>query len=128
MPCLLRYLLSHNYCGEHPACFKTDTKNYEKEGTIHAGFLKKLRLFVYNVFCMIVSVGKERRMKGYLFIRETSCKWGISERCVNQYAAQGRIPGAERFGRSWAIPDDAVKPTDPRKKTPAIPDTNRKAK
>ena len=77
---------------------------------------------------MIVSVGKERRMKGYLFIRETSCKWGISERCVNQYAAQGRIPGAERFGRSWAIPDDAVKPTDPRKKTPAIPDTNRKAK
>ena len=47
-------------------------------------------------------------MKGYLSIRETSYKWGISERRVNQYVAQGRIPGAERFGRSWAIPDDAV--------------------
>ena len=59
-------------------------------------------------------------MKGYLSIREASYKWGISERRVNQYVAQGRIPGAERFGRSWAIPDDAVKPTDPRKQTPPI--------
>ena len=47
---------------------------------------------------------------------------------VNQYVAQGRIPGAERFGRSWAIPDDAVKPTDPRKQTPPIPGTNSKTK
>ena len=54
-------------------------------------------------------------MKGYLSIRETSYKWGVSERRVNQYAAQGRIPGAERFGRSWAIPDTAEKPEDPRK-------------
>ena len=42
--------------------------------------------------------------------------------------AQGRIPGAERFGRSWAIPDDAVEPTDPRKQTPPIPGTNSKTK
>ena len=37
-------------------------------------------------------------MKGYLSIRETSYKWGISERRVNQYVAQGRIPGAEVSG------------------------------
>lgn len=54
-------------------------------------------------------------MKGYLSIRETSYKWGVSERRVNQYCSQGRIPGAERFGRSWAIPENAVKPADPRK-------------
>ena len=60
-------------------------------------------------------------MKGYLSIREISYKWGISERRVNQYVAQGLIPGVEHFGRSWAIPDDALKRTDPRKKTPAIP-------
>ena len=77
---------------------------------------------------MIMSVGKGRRMKGYLSIRETSYKWGISERRVNQYVAQGRIPGAERFGRSWAIPDDAVKPTDLRKQTPPLPSTNSKTK
>ncbi|MBQ4396011.1 MAG: DNA-binding protein [Clostridia bacterium] len=54
-------------------------------------------------------------MKGYLSIQETSYKWGISERRVNQYAAEGRIPGAKKFGRSWAIPDTAEKPEDPRR-------------
>jgi len=53
-------------------------------------------------------------MKGYLSIRETSHRWGVSERRINQYILENRIPGAERFGRSWAIPEDAVKPTDPR--------------
>ena len=67
-------------------------------------------------------------MKGYLSIRETSYKWGISERRVNQYVTQGRIPDAEHFGRLWAILDDTVNPTDPRKKTPAIPDTKIKTK
>ena len=67
--------------------------------------LKKLLIFIYNIYCIIVYVRKERRMKGYLSIRETSYKWGISERRVNQYVAQGRIPGVERFGRSWAIPE-----------------------
>ena len=38
-------------------------------------------------------------MKGYLSIRETSYKWGVSERRVNQYVTEGRIPGVERFGR-----------------------------
>jgi len=48
-------------------------------------------------------------MKGYLSIKEAARKWGISERWVNQYCTDGRIPGAERFGRSWAIPDTAEK-------------------
>ena len=67
-------------------------------------------------------------INGYISIRETSYRWGVSERRVNQYCAEGRIPGASRFGRSWAIPDDAVKPTDPRKQTPPIPGTNSKTK
>lgn len=46
-------------------------------------------------------------MKGYLSIRETSCKRNASERRVNQYVTEGRIPGVERFGKSWAIPEDA---------------------
>jgi len=54
-------------------------------------------------------------MKDYISIREASYKWGVSERRVNQYISQGRIPGVERFGRSWAIPADAEKPGDPRK-------------
>ena len=45
-------------------------------------------------------------IKGYISIREASYRWGVSER--------GRIPGASRFGRSWAIPENAEKPSDPR--------------
>lgn len=54
-------------------------------------------------------------IKGYISIREASYRRGVSERRVNQYCAEGRIPGASRFGRSWAIPDDAKKPSDLRK-------------
>ena len=38
-------------------------------------------------------------IKGYISIREASYRWGVSERRVNQYCAEGRIPGASRFGR-----------------------------
>ena len=46
-------------------------------------------------------------MKGFLSIKEAAEKWGISKRWVNQYALDGRIPGCERFGNSWVIPEDA---------------------
>lgn len=54
-------------------------------------------------------------MNGYLSLREMSEKWGVSERRINQYCTQGRIPGAQKFGKSWAIPEDARKPEDPRR-------------
>ncbi|HJB29300.1 MAG TPA: LuxR C-terminal-related transcriptional regulator [Candidatus Blautia faecavium] len=54
-------------------------------------------------------------MKSYLSLREAAEKWGVSERRINQYCAQGRIPGAERVGKAWAIPADAQKPVDPRR-------------
>ena len=57
-------------------------------------------------------------MKGYLSIREAAEKWGVSERRVQQYCLNGRIPGAERFANAWVIPDTATKPTDPRKDWP----------
>lgn len=54
-------------------------------------------------------------MKHYLSIREAAEKWGVSERRINQYCAEGRIPGAQRIGKAWAIPADAQKPGDPRR-------------
>ena len=54
-------------------------------------------------------------MKGYLSVREISYKCNVSERWVSKLAQDGRIPGVERFGRSWAVPEDAEKPADPRK-------------
>lgn len=54
-------------------------------------------------------------MKPYLSLREAAKRWGVSERRINQYCAEGRIPGAQRIGRAWAIPGDAEKPEDPRR-------------
>ena len=51
----------------------------------------------------------------YLTVRETAEKWNLSDRMVQQFCTQGRIPGAQKFGRSWAIPADAEKPEDPRR-------------
>ena len=49
-------------------------------------------------------------MKGYLSVQETASILGVSARRVNQYILAGRIPGCERLGHAWAIPEDAVKP------------------
>lgn len=48
--------------------------------------------------------------------KEAAEKWGISERRVQKLCEEGRIPGAVRFGRAWAIPKDAEKPSDRRYK------------
>ena len=48
-------------------------------------------------------------MKGYLSIREISYKWGVSERRVNQYVTEGRIPGVERFFASHFLSLSIVK-------------------
>lgn len=50
----------------------------------------------------------------YLTVRETAEKWNISIRMVQQFCMQGRIPGAQKFGKSWAIPAHAEKPGPPR--------------
>ena len=50
-------------------------------------------------------------MRGYCSVQETAEKWGVSVRWVNQYVLNDRITGVERLGKSWAIPEDAVKPT-----------------
>ena len=51
---------------------------------------------------------------GYLSIRQTSEKWNLSARWINDLCANGRIPGAMKIGSYWAIPADAEKPKDKR--------------
>lgn len=47
---------------------------------------------------------------GYLSVKETAKKWNISERSVRNYCQKGRVVGAFLVGKTWSIPDDAVKP------------------
>lgn len=50
-------------------------------------------------------------------VKETAEKWGIAPRRVQLLCNENRIPGAQRVGNYWVIPDDAEKPADARKKS-----------
>ena len=53
-------------------------------------------------------------MEGYFTIKEIAAKWNLTVRRVQKMCADGKIPGASKFGRDWAIPVDAEKPIDER--------------
>ena len=53
----------------------------------------------------------------YLSTFEVAEKWGISPRRVGILCNNDSIPGAQRAGSRWIIPEDAEKPTDARIKS-----------
>ncbi|MCB5940786.1 helix-turn-helix domain-containing protein [bacterium 210820-DFI.6.52] len=53
----------------------------------------------------------------YLSTFEVAKKWGISHRRVATLCNENRIPGAQRAGSRWIIPEDAEKPADARIKS-----------
>ncbi len=55
-------------------------------------------------------------MLDYISVEQVSEKWGISNRRIQKLCEENRIHGVIRFGRSWAIPKDAEKPADARKR------------
>lgn len=54
---------------------------------------------------------------GYISIRQTSEKWNLSDRWINDLCKAGRIFGAMKIGSNWAIPEDAERPKDARIKS-----------
>lgn len=46
--------------------------------------------------------------------KEMALIWNVTERSVTKFCNEGKIPGAKKVGKSWAIPDDAKKPVDGR--------------
>ena len=55
----------------------------------------------------------------YLSTSRVAALWGVSERSVRNYCAQGRVPGAFLTGKTWSIPADARKPERANAKAPA---------
>ncbi len=53
----------------------------------------------------------------YVSVAETAKKWSISERSVRNYCALGRVEGAFLTGKTWNIPENAVKPERTNKRT-----------
>ena len=50
-------------------------------------------------------------MNGFVSADEIAKRWDISLRQVQYLCNHGRIDGVTRFGKSWAIPENASKPT-----------------
>ncbi len=56
----------------------------------------------------------EVHMDGYMTIKQAAEEWGVTPRRIQVLCTEGRIEGAAKFGRDWAIPVDAEKPVDKR--------------
>lgn len=50
----------------------------------------------------------------YISTAEAGQKWGLTKRRVLVLCKEDRIPGAQKAGRNWIIPEDANKPSDAR--------------
>lgn len=56
-------------------------------------------------------------MEGYKTISEIAKEWNLTVRRIQKLCADGKLPGAQKFGTLWAIPEDVEKPKDARVKT-----------
>lgn len=52
----------------------------------------------------------------YMTASQAADKWNISQRRVQILCAQNRIEGVFKLGDNWAIPYDAKKPKDNRRR------------
>lgn len=53
-------------------------------------------------------------IENYITVKEAGEKWNLKERTIQEMCVSGRIQGAVKFGKSWAIPADAKRPKDRR--------------
>jgi hypothetical protein len=85
-----------------------------RNGNVHRIYIDIIPQIEYNV--IIIFSGGNAAMR-YLSTFEIAEKWGISPRRVGILCNENRIPGAQRAGSRWIIPEDAPKPTDARIKS-----------
>jgi hypothetical protein len=57
-------------------------------------------------------------MNGYVTPDEMALRWNVTPRQVQILCKAGKIDGAEKFGSTWAIPEDTPKPTRTGKRKP----------
>lgn len=52
----------------------------------------------------------------YMTASEAAIKWDISQRRVQKLCSENRIDGVFKLGENWAIPANAIKPDDNRRR------------
>ncbi len=56
-------------------------------------------------------------IEGYVTVNELAKHWDMAPRTIQTMCADGKIPGAYKFGSVWALTSDAERPKDHRIKT-----------
>lgn len=56
-------------------------------------------------------------IEGYKTVNEIAKEWGLKPRTIQIMCSDGRISGATKFGKAWAIPSDIQRPVDGRETT-----------
>lgn len=56
-------------------------------------------------------------MVKFISTTEAGKRWGLSNRRVAVLCTEGRIPGAQKIGNTWMLPEDSEKPNDARIKS-----------
>jgi len=80
----------------------------------------KLKQFAQTTIIKLLKQAKQEIGMEYMSTTEASEKWSVSLRQIQRLLADRRIPGAEKCGQIWLIPENAKKPPDLRtKKKPA---------
>jgi len=51
------------------------------------------------------------KLNGYMTAKEMAERWNVSVRQVQFWCKAEMIDGVKQFGKSWAIPENAPKPT-----------------
>lgn len=54
--------------------------------------------------------GGLQMLAGFMTVTETAEKWNLNRRTIQIMCREGRIEGAAKFGKYWAIPIDAERP------------------
>ena len=67
-------------------------------------------------------------MDSYLTIKQVAEMWNLTPRRIQILCSEGKIEGAVKFGRDWAIPKDAIKPEDKRVKSGAYRNWRKESK
>jgi len=49
-------------------------------------------------------------MNGYITVQEAARKWAVTERQVQLWCKDGKIPNATMLSRIWIIPEDSKRP------------------
>ena len=66
----------------------------------------------YNIISSDVRLMLEvSELNGYTLADEIAKRWDVSIRQVQYLCKNDRIDGAVKFGNTWAIPENAEKPT-----------------